>query len=361
MFRSGFFDGVKRPACKTGAPILQAGRKLSKTAAGLFAHLKQLGAQVFFAAVGKDDDDFAAVQRFGDLNGGEHGRAAAHADENALVFDDLARHLKRGFALDGDGNIDGIRVVDFRNNGLLHVFQALYVVAAHGLRLDDLNGGIFLFQPHAHAHQRAGGAESGDEMRQRAVGLPPDLLGGGFVMRKLVVDVGKLVGVKIFFRVFGDQLGCPADGAVGALAGGREDDPAAERLDHTAALDGNRFAHDDDDLIALDRADHGEADAGVAAGGLDDGFAGRQAAVRLRLLNHAQSDAVLDAAGRVKALQLGENLDVWVGGHMVDGDERRIADGVEHVVIHRNLFSVWNVGKAGGRVKAAAGGEKRDA
>ena len=63
------------------------------------------------------------------------------------------------------------------------------------------------------------------------------------------------------------------DHAGAALRGRGEDDLGAEEAHQLAALDGEGLGHGDDERIALGGADHGEADAGVAAGRLDDGLA----------------------------------------------------------------------------------------
>ena len=60
-------------------------------------------------------------------------------------------------------------------------------------------------------------------------------------------------------------------------------------------------------------AQHGEADAGVAAGGLDDGHAGVELSGRLGVANHAERDAVFDAAAGVERLELAQNRGPAVG------------------------------------------------
>ena len=64
--------------------------------------------------------------------------------------------------------------------------------------------------------------------------------------------------------------------------------------------------HDQDRPVAPGRGNSGEPDAGVAAGRLHDHAAGLQPAVALGRLNHAEGDAVFDAAARVKNFELGE-------------------------------------------------------
>ena len=72
-------------------------------------------------------------------------------------------------------------------------------------------------------------------------------------------------------------------GHAGALLGGRgQHHPRAEEAHQPPALDAEALGHDDDERVALHRADHGEADAGVAARRLDDGLAGPERRRRAR-------------------------------------------------------------------------------
>ena len=56
-------------------------------------------------------------------------------------------------------------------------------------------------------------------------------------------------------------------------------------------------------------------------------------AVGLRPLVHLQADTVLDAAGGVGPLQLGENPHVRLGAHVLQFHRRRVADGVEDTLV----------------------------
>ena len=56
-----------------------------------------------------------------------------------------------------------------------------------------------------------------------------------------------------------------------------------------------------------------QADARIARRGFDDGFARREPPLALGLLDHLDRNAVLDAARRVEAFELGENIDLPVG------------------------------------------------
>jgi hypothetical protein len=80
------------------------------------------------------------------------------------------------------------------------------------------------------------------------------------------------------------------------------------------------------------RADHGEADAGVTAGELDDGLAGLEGAGAFGVFDDAKGEAVLDGAERVEGLDLDVEVDA-LGRELVDLDGRRVAYGLKDVVV----------------------------
>ena len=65
----------------------------------------------------------------------------------------------------------------------------------------------------------------------------------------------------------------------------------AEKSHQLAPLDRETVGHRDDEGIALRGADHGEADAGIAAGGLHDRLAGLEVAAALGFLDDADRQA----------------------------------------------------------------------
>ena len=75
-----------------------------------------------------------------------------------------------------------------------------------------------------------------------------------------------------------DQLRGALDRALHALFLGRQIEARAIGQHQAAAFDAHALGHDQHQLVALDRGDHGKADAGVAAGRLDDRAAGLQSA-----------------------------------------------------------------------------------
>ena len=78
----------------------------------------------------------------------------------------------------------------------------------------------------------------------------------------------------------------------------------AEEAHQPAPLDAELLGHRHDQRIALLRAHHGEADAGVAAGRLDHRLAGLELAGFLGRLDDAQRQPILDRAQRVERLDL---------------------------------------------------------
>ena len=133
----------------------------------------------------------------------------------------------------------------------------------------------------------------------------PDLGAGGLVVGARVVRVGVLVGLP-GARLRGEPV---ADVVVGVRVlrgdGGRaDDDLGAVRLEHVALVLADLVRADEDALVALGLGHHGQADAGVAGGRLDDGAAGLELAGRLRRLDHPGGDPVLHGAARVEVLDL---------------------------------------------------------
>ena len=205
-------------------------------------------------------------------------------------------------------------------------------LALHRLGGDDLHGvAELLAQPPAVAHQRAAGAEPGDE-RGDLVELLEDLRRRAVVVRVRV----RLVAVLVRHVVRGVRAGHlerHRDRAVGALVAGRVDDLGAVHLQQLRALGRDVVGHDDLERVALARADHRERDAGVAGRRLEDRLAGRDRAALLGVLDQRPRDAVLDRAGRVVRLELGPDADARLGREPLELDERRVADRLDDVAV----------------------------
>ena len=105
----------------------------------------------------------------------------------------------------------------------------------------------------------------------------------------------------------------------------------AEHAHQLAALDGEAVGHRHDQRIALLRADHGEPDAGIAAGRLDDGLARLQGAAALAFLDDVERQPVFHRGGRIE--ELGLHVDrPAVDAEIVDADRRGVSDRVENAV-----------------------------
>lgn len=74
----------------------------------------------------------------------------------------------------------------------------------------------------------------------------------------------------------------------------------------------------------------------LTTGGLDDRPARLDEAISLCVLDHAQANAVLDAAAGVEVLTLGQQftLQTVVFGDVVQANERRVADLFQNGVVY---------------------------
>ena len=89
----------------------------------------------------------------------------------------------------------------------------------------------------------------------------------------------------------------------------------------------------------MNGADRGQADAGVAGGGLNDDRAGLQKALCLRVVQHGPGDSILDAARGIEIFELGENgrFEAVFRGKAVQLEQWGMADQVGNgiSVFHR--------------------------
>ena len=94
-------------------------------------------------------------------------------------------------------------------------------------------------------------------------------------------------------------------------------------------LGGHLVRHHQHHPVALRAADQGQAETGVAGGGLDDGATGPQAAVTHGGLDHGDTDAILDGAAGVLRFEL-EVQGAGAGIEARHANQRGVADQVEH-------------------------------
>jgi hypothetical protein len=196
-----------------------------------------------------------------------------------------------------------------------------------GLADDDFRVGTLFLQQSSHAFQRAPGSEPRDPVVEALAVEVLENFGGcrsgvhigvGFVLElsaeKPTVSLGKL-----------DRFRQHADASLRCRC---QHDLGPQEAHDLASLDTEILGHDDDEVIALCRTDHRQADSRVAAGGLDDGLARLELAAALGILDDAQRQPVLDRTQRVERLDLHVEIDAG-RRHVVDSHDRRTPDRLD--------------------------------
>ena len=203
------------------------------------------------------------------------------------------------------------------------------------LHRHDAHGGILRLQILGHAGQRAAGAHARHEDVHLAVGILPDFGAGGAAVHGGVGRVGKLVGDQAA-RDLLMQLLRPGDGALHAQRAVGQHQLRAIGLNQRPPLGTHAVGHHDQRAVAARRRHPRQADARVAAGGLDDGAARFERAARLRRVQHGAGGAVLDAPGGVERLQLGGDRGVQAVFAAVAGQcqQRGMTDEFGQAAVH---------------------------
>ena len=207
---------------------------------------------------------------------------------------------------------------------------------ARRLGADHLDVGLHRLQKTRQPHERSRRAEGTDQIVDLAARLLPDFERRRLIVRQVVAGVGELIGHEIAVgrRRYGRTR--ITDRPVGTLLGGSENHLGAVGADDLAPFDRHGLRHDDLHGIPLDDSHDRQADARIARRGFDDGFARREPPFALGLLDHLDRNAVLDAARRVEAFELGENIDLPVGGKVVQAHHRRRTDRSQDIVVNHN-------------------------
>ena len=182
--------------------------------------------------------------------------------------------------------------------------------------------------------QVAAGAHAGDDRVDAMGEVGQDFLRGGAHVDVHVGRVFKLLG-NPRARGAGGQLFSAGDGAFHAFFTRGQVERCAVGQHQAAAFNGHAVGHHQHEFVALHRGHHGQAHAGVARGGLDDGAAGLQLARLLGVFHHGQRNTVLDRAAGVAALGLDPDLLAGLGHTLeqaLETDVRGAADGLQNVV-----------------------------
>ena len=141
---------------------------------------------------------------------------------------------------DREPGVDQRGVVQLGHETLVEVAQPVDELAVARLGRDDPHSGLVLAEVPPDAHQGAGGAETGHEVRHRRQVLE-DLRAGALVMGERVGGVSVLVEHHPVGMLLGHLLGDP-DRLVGTPLGGRGDDLRAPHAQQLAPLLGQVFS-----------------------------------------------------------------------------------------------------------------------
>jgi len=149
------------------------------------------------------------------------------------------------------------------------------------------------------------------------------------------VIVGQPVGgvvvlgcVEVTLRLAGKQVFGGQHGAIGAVLRRGQHDLRPVGAQNLDALRAGVFRQKELDGVAARRAEHGQGDAGVAAGALQDRLAGVEQAGGLGLADDIERGAILDAPAGVVPFRLGVDGDGLrqAAGDPLQADQRGIAD-----------------------------------
>jgi hypothetical protein len=312
------------------------------------------------------------MPRVHDTQGTDHRHATGAADEQPLFASEPAGHRERLGVGDALVPVDEGRV---EGRGPEVLTDALDVVAVDVVTRVDRALGVDPDDAHrrpgdlaevpAGAGDRAARADAGDEVGEPPLGVAPDLGTGGLVVAARTVRVGVLVGLEgagdLAHQAVGDAV--IRVRVVGLDIRGGHDDLRTVRPQHRPLVLGDLVGHDEDAAVPALLRDEGEADAGVAAGGLDDHSPGLQQAVALGGVDDVRSDAVFGRAAGVELLDLRENRGGDAVGDAGETDKGGVADEVGDAlgVTHDGVLEVGapGAGAADGVVEKERGGVQR--
>src|SRR6266542_6482236 len=130
-------------------------------------------------------------------------------------------------------------------------------------------------------------------MRYPAFRLLPDFWPSAFIMGAPIGVVVVLIGIEILSRRGCKQLASFDLRAIASLAGIGFDDPGAITLQNMFAFAARITRQTERHAVTKCGAEHGEGNAGVAAGGVENGFSLIQETSPLGIHNHCQGRTIL--------------------------------------------------------------------
>ena len=154
--------------------------------------------------------------------------------------------------------------------------------------------------------------------------LLPDLRARALIVGERIIGIGELVkndALALAAHALGDVAR-----HLHATRSRDQDQLCAERAHRLPALHGLVLWHHQDHAITTHRGRHCERDAGVAAGGLDQGVTRLDLPPRLGLHHHRQRGPVLDRTRRIIAFEFGENDVVTARVDALQAHKRGVTD-----------------------------------
>ncbi|CDN43080.1 hypothetical protein BN871_CK_00470 [Paenibacillus sp. P22] len=195
------------------------------------------------------------------------------------------------------------------------------------LRLHDKNAQCRqqLAKLFSRSGNRSSGAAGGDEHIHSPFHLLHDLQRRRSPMRIWIGGIFKLKGNVAAFNSY-SQLLRLADRSRHPLRCRRQHDLGSVSPQDADPLLAHIVRHDENGLVSSRRRIHGDADARVAAGRLDDRPPRLQETVLLRLQHHIGGGPVLHASARIELFQLHVHLGVLGTDEPIEPDCRGISD-----------------------------------
>src|SRR5712672_4795099 len=186
------------------------------------------------------------------------------------------------------------------------------------------------------AGQRAARADPADEHVDLAFGVLPDLRSRGLLVDSRIGGIFELLRQQEFAGVRGGQFFRLGNRPLHALGTRGQNQLGAECSQYLAPLHGHGLGHGQNASIAARGRGIGERNAGIAAGGFDDGHSRFQGAALFGVPHHGRADAALHRVGWIAALDLGKDGRAAARVEAVDSDQRRAADGFRVVLVNRH-------------------------
>ena len=297
---------------------------------------KEVGAQIFFVAVGEDGGDGGVgSQVILGLHSGEKIAARGDADSEAEARREFLRH-KDGVAV-GDGQ-DAVERAELHYRGNEFVRDALYAVltdfmsGGEGGRFGGFDGmnfdrGMNAAEETADAHNRTAGADSGDEgigFQSGGLQLSGDFRAGSGLVGLRIGFIGELARQEDARAAGGEFFGHANAAEEAALLFADGNDGGTVAANKIFAFVAHPVGHEDGDRMAKRGSDSGEGDARVAAGGFGDDVAGLNFFLLVGGAQNVQRHAVLDAARHVQLFGLGVEDALFAAIAKMNPEKRRV-------------------------------------